>query len=81
MGFGDVKLMLGIGWLVGLSLGASVFLLSFWIGGIVGLFLIAFSRKYRLKSEVPFGPFIIIALFIVSFWGVTINSLLSFLWQ
>ena len=75
MGFGDVKLMLGIGWLTGLMLGASVLLLSFWIGGIVGLLLIGFTRRYGMKSEVPFGPFLIVALFIVKVWGVTIHSL------
>lgn len=75
MGFGDVKLMLAIGWLVGLVQGISVLLLSFWIGGIVGLFLIGFTRRYGMKSEVPFGPFLIVALFIVQVWSVTIQSL------
>ncbi len=75
MGFGDVKLALGIGWLVGLSAGFAVFVLSFWIGGIVGLFLLALSRKYKMKSEVPFGPFLIIALCIVGLWGVTLSTL------
>lgn len=75
MGFGDVKLMLGIGWLVGLAKGISVLLLSFWIGGIVGLLLIGATRRYGMKSEVPFGPFLIVALFIVTVWGVTIHSL------
>lgn len=75
MGFGDVKLMLGIGWLTGLSLGISVFILSFWVGGIVGLLLIGLTRRYGMKSEVPFGPFLIVGLFIVMVWGVTIQSL------
>lgn len=74
MGFGDVKLMLGIGWLVGLAAGISVLVLSFWIGGIVGLFLIGTTRRYGMKSEVPFGPFLILALFIVEMWGVTLAS-------
>lgn len=75
MGFGDVKLMLGIGWLTGLAAGISVLILSFWIGGIVGLFLIGSSRRYGMKSEVPFGPFLIAALFIVQVLGVTMHSL------
>lgn len=79
MGFGDVKLMLGVGWLLGLSKGYSVILLSFWIGGIVGLFLIGATRRYKLKSQVPFGPFIIIAVAIVGLWGFMMPSLVH-LW-
>ncbi len=75
MGFGDVKLTLGIGWLVGLSAGYGVFLIAFWIGGIVGLLLLAASRRYGMKSEIPFGPFLITALFVVGLWDITIGTL------
>ncbi len=75
MGFGDVKLMLGIGWLVGLTAGFAVLVLGFWIGGIVGLFLLALTRRYGMKSQIPFGPFLVVALGIVALWGVTISSL------
>ncbi len=75
MGFGDVKLALGIGWLVGLSIGYGVFLIAFWTGGIVGLFLLATTRKYAMKSQVPFGPFLVVGLFIAAFWQVSISSL------
>ncbi len=75
MGFGDVKLMLGIGWLVGLTAGFTVLVLSFWIGGIVGLFLLALTRTYGMKSQIPFGPFIVLALFIVGLWDVTLRTL------
>ncbi len=75
MGFGDVKLALGMGWFLGLAAGFAVFLLSFWIGGIIGLFLIGISRKYNLKSQVAFGPFLILAFFIVSIWHITLTSL------
>lgn len=75
MGFGDVKLALGIGWLVGLSIGYGVFLLAFWIGGIVGLLLLAVNRAYSMKSQIAFGPFLILGLFIAGLWGVTIQSI------
>jgi leader peptidase (prepilin peptidase) / N-methyltransferase len=80
MGFGDVKLALGIGWLLGLAGGFAAILLSFWFGGIAGLFLIAISKKYGMKSEVPFAPFLIMGVFIAGFWGVTITTLLP-IWQ
>ncbi len=75
MGKGDMKLALGIGWLVGIAGGITVFLLSFWIGAIVGLILITISRKYGMKSEIPFAPFLIIALTIVTLFGVSIQTL------
>lgn len=75
MGFGDVKLALGIGWLVGGAAILTVFLLSFWIGAAVGLLLLALSRAYSIKSEIPFAPFLIGALFIVVVWHVNVINL------
>jgi leader peptidase (prepilin peptidase) / N-methyltransferase len=78
MGFGDVKLALGMGLLLGVKLGFAAILLSFWIGGIVGLFLIALSKKYKLDSQIPFAPFMIIAMFIVGFWHLNLGALFPF---
>lgn len=75
MGKGDMKLALGIGWLVGIAGSITVFLLSFWIGAIVGLLLITVSNRYGMKSEIPFAPFLIIALTIVTLFGVSIQTL------
>ena len=75
MGFGDVKLALGIGWLLGLDGGYGAVLLSFWVGGIVGLFLLALSRRYNMKSQIPFAPFLIVGVFIASLWHVTISTI------
>lgn len=80
MGFGDVKLALAIGWLVGIVQGFTAVLLAFWVGAIVGLFLIGISRRYGMKSEIAFGPFLVIGLCIVVLWGVTIQSLFP-IWQ
>ncbi len=75
MGFGDVLLALGMGPLVGITGAITVFLLSFWIGALAGLVLIAFSKAYGIKSEVPFAPFMVAALFIVGIFGVTLSTL------
>lgn len=68
MGIGDIKLA----FLMGLFLGfPNIFLslfLSFLIGAIIGTGLIIFGGK-RLKSEIPFGPFLVIGTFIALFWG------------
>jgi len=75
MGLGDGKLVLGIGWFLGLSAGGSALILAFWIGAAWGIIMLGLqklggnliSRKLSLKSEIPFGPFLILGVFIVYF--------------
>ena len=68
MGAGDIKL----GFLMGLILGYPQILtglfLSFLFGAIIGTGLIILKKK-TLKSEVPFGPFLVTGTFIAMFWG------------
>lgn len=64
MGLGDAKLAIGLGWLLGLSLALSGVVLAFWIGAIVGIMLIIFSKKYGMKSEIPFAPYLIFGSFL-----------------
>jgi len=68
LGFAAVKLAI----LPGLILGwpgiiLSLFL-SFLIGGIMGVGLMVFSEK-KLKSEIPFAPFLATGTLIALFWG------------
>ncbi len=61
MGLGDAKLAISLGWLLGLSLAFSGMIFAFWIGAIVGLFLVIFSnKKYGIKSEIPFAPYLVL---------------------
>ncbi|MCX6755361.1 MAG: prepilin peptidase [Candidatus Nomurabacteria bacterium] len=64
MGLGDAKLSLGLGWMLGLSLGLSGLVLAFWLGAILGIGLLIFSKKHNIKSEIPFAPFLIIGTFL-----------------
>lgn len=76
MGLGDAKLMLGIGWMLGLSFGLATIILSFWIGAVVSLFVMFFStKKMSLKTEIPFAPFLIISTFIVFLFNIDIFTL------
>jgi len=78
MGFGDVKLALGIGFLFSLYGALSALILSFFIGLIVSIFLLLFKRgKFTIKSEIPFGPFLAIACFVVFFFNLDLFSFFS----
>jgi leader peptidase (prepilin peptidase)/N-methyltransferase len=75
MGFADGTLSLSIGWLLGLSAGATAVLLAFWIGAAVSLIILAgqklmpnqsSGKQLGMKSAVPFGPYLITGYIIVS---------------
>lgn len=65
MGFGDAKLALGMGWLLGLWQGLMALALSFWIGGLFAIILLCLKPKsFTMKSEIPFAPFLVLGTFI-----------------
>ena len=76
MGLGDAKLMLGIGWLLGLYAGISAIIIAFWIGAAVGLLLMLIKGKnFTMKTEIPFGPFLILGALLVLFFGADVLKL------
>lgn len=84
MGLGDGKLILGIGWLLGLSEGVFAIILSFWLGTIVSLLLMVLSKnlsaqagKMNMKTEIPFAPFLIISTLITFLFNFNIFSLIK----
>ena len=62
MGWGDVKLMGALGLLFGFTDIVLIMILSFFIGAIISIVLLILRKA---KEYVPFGPFIVIASFIV----------------
>jgi len=79
MGLGDPKLALGIGWLLGFPLGVVAIFFSFILGTLVLIPVLFYERLVThkpeggvkdsgltMKSEVPFGPFLIASCLI--FW-------------
>ncbi len=64
MGLGDAKLALSFGWLLGFGAALSGLALAFWIGSIVGILLIFIKKGYRLKTEIPFAPYLVLGAFI-----------------
>lgn len=92
IGFGDVKLVLPLGILVGYAGVFSMLVLSFWIGAIIGLLLLAWqhlqkrgkphlrflTRELTIKSAVPFAPFLISGFLVVLFLEVDVVSLITY---
>lgn len=71
MGLGDAKLILGIGWMLGLSYGLTALTLSFWIGAIASVaYILIVHRKFKHGAEIPFGPYLILGLYIVLITGI-----------
>ncbi|MEX2008162.1 MAG: prepilin peptidase [Candidatus Spechtbacterales bacterium] len=68
MGLGDVKLVVFIGLFVGLPEVATALFVAFVSGAIIGVVLIVAKRK-RLKSRIPFGPFLVVASMLAFWWG------------
>jgi len=87
MGYGDSKLVLGLGLLLGFVSGLSGLIFAFWIGALVGIILIAvpyvlpvFGLKgshlaVTMKTEIPFAPFLIFGAACAFFLHINVFSL------
>lgn len=76
IGLGDAKLTLGIGFMLGFIKGISALVFAVWVGAAVGVTIIVLqrvlslsSKNLTMKSEIPFGPFLIIGTLLVFFLG------------
>jgi leader peptidase (prepilin peptidase) / N-methyltransferase len=72
-GLGDVKLYLPIGLFLGFKLTLLSFFFAVVLGGIFAAYLL-FSGKKEKSSEIPFGPYIVVSVFICMMFG---NDLLN----
>ncbi len=66
MGYGDVKLMTGLGLAFGLINTIMLSVLSFLLGAIISILLLL-SKKKKGSEYIPFGPFIIISAIVIIF--------------
>jgi len=69
IGFGDVKLVALIGFLLGLKNSIDVFYLTFFVGLIIAIILLVL-KKANLKTEVPLGTItssVVILFFLTRF--------------
>ena len=97
MGLGDAKLAFPLGCIVGYPAVLSFVVFSFWIGAVVTLLLLGLQHLFkrgqkwlrfpyttlRMKSEVPFAPFLVAAFFAVYLFSADVfevsELILSFL--
>lgn len=76
MGFGDVKLILAIGWTLGLMQGVSAVTLAFWIAAVVSvIWMYVIFRKIKSRYEIPFGPYLILGMYLVLFFKIQVFDL------
>lgn len=80
MGWGDGVLELSLGWMLGLTAGASALMLAFWTGALVGIGLMIAKKGLTMKSELPFAPFLVLGAFVAYFFHVDFFASLPFLW-
>lgn len=80
MGLGDAKLMLGIGWTLGFVAAISSLVLAFWIGAVVSVaWMLVTFKKVKGGYEIPFAPYLILGMYIVLLFGVSVIDLRPFL--
>lgn len=68
MGEGDVKIAAGLGAFIGWPVAPVFLLLSFLLGGVYGAFGLVL-KKVKMKTAVPFAPFLIMGAIIAFFYG------------
>lgn len=91
LGFGDVKLAIPLGLLVGSAQVFSFVVLSFWIGAVISLLLLGWQKISRgqsslhlpgqaltMKSAVPFAPFLVASSLVILFTNFNVLELFSF---
>jgi prepilin signal peptidase PulO-like enzyme (type II secretory pathway) len=80
MGLGDAKIMLGIGWVLGLNAGLSAIFLAFWIGAAISIIwvLIAYHR-IEGRREIPFAPYLVLGMYLVLLFGISVIDINPFL--
>lgn len=90
MGFGDVKLAAVLGFFVYPLQSAAFLWIAFVVGGVIALALLGVPtllvhtpalRQYlplvTMRSEIPFGPFLVVGFLLVMFFGIDVFSILD----
>lgn len=76
MGFGDVKFAFLLGLILGPLNTIIALYVAFLTGAAAGLILILWKKK-RLKTAVPFGPFLVLGFFVSYFFAPLITPIIQ----
>lgn len=68
MGLGDVYISGLIGFLLGWQIGYIALYIAFITGAIIGVGLMIIHKK-KIKSKIPFGPFLVTGTVLMMIWG------------
>ncbi|USN58295.1 MAG: hypothetical protein H6767_08545 [Candidatus Peribacteria bacterium] len=82
MGEGDLRIAILVGLFLGMTYSFIGMMITYFIGSIIGVTMILYS-KYILKhkevqTQVPFGPFLAIGMFVTLWYTEEIANLISF---
>jgi prepilin signal peptidase PulO-like enzyme (type II secretory pathway) len=58
-----------------MTAGLSAVILAFWIGAVISVAYLFLKGKMRPKYEIPFGPYLILGMYLVLFTGINIIDL------
>jgi prepilin signal peptidase PulO-like enzyme (type II secretory pathway) len=91
IGFGDAKLAIPLGLLLGAVKTFSLIVFSFWIGAVLSLVILFYQRLrcpkssmvkngryFTMKSEIPFAPFLVAAFILVYFFEADVITYTSY---
>lgn len=79
IGFGDVELMACAGMLLGIGGGSAAVVSAFWLACIVILpwYALQKLRGKTMSHKVPFGPFLLIGMYLVGIAGVNVLTMIT----
>lgn len=79
IGFGDIELMACAGMLLGVWNGSAAVISAFWIACIVILpwYGIQKLRHKTMSHKVPFGPFLLIGMYLVGVFGINVLTMIT----
>lgn len=77
MGTGDGYVGLALGAFFGVAQALEVLVLSFWVGAGVGIVLLIAKKGFKMKTEVPFVPFLFVASVVGAFTNFSALALVS----
>lgn len=74
MGAGDIEIVAMMGLFLGWPNTLTAFYFAFPVGAVCGLIAV-YAKKAEMRSEIPFGPFLIAGTFVAYFFGEQLFSL------